>query len=74
MLLSVVGSFGLSGASALLVPLSLAGLVLAIVSLAKKMRPRWPAITAIVVFAILVTAWAAFAIWAIAGFVQIMTL
>lgn len=73
-LLTFTTGVSMGGLSAIFLPAIIAGLVLSIVSLAKRKRPRWPAITAIVVVGVGVVAWAAFAIWAIAGFVQIMML
>ncbi|GAB3154057.1 hypothetical protein GCM10027058_23820 [Microbacterium neimengense] len=73
-LLTLTTGVSTGGLSAVFVPAIVAGLVLSIVALAKKKRPRWPAITAIVLIGIGFVAWGAFAIWAIAGFVQIMML
>lgn len=55
------------------VPFAIAAVVLAIVALVRRRRPLWPAIGALVVVGVCVLVFVVFAIWTIAGFVQVMT-
>lgn len=58
----------------LALPSMIAAVVLAILALRRRARPRWPAVTALAIMGAGAIVWAAIAVWAVVGFVQIMFL